>query len=127
MNSLEEAIEAIEGGYEFLLAYAAQGFEANQSGQHATDARNRLTGMKAALDALDRLAKASVGSDAAYDSFLSTLRADAERAAGIVSVVLGADGISSQLIDNFNASSHIRTVLTDLFLLDEALAQKAQS
>ena len=127
MNSLEEAIEAIEGGYEFLLAYAAQGFEANQGGQHATDARNRLSGMKAALDALDRLAKASVGSDAAYDIFLSTLRADAERAAGIVSVVLGADGISSQLIDNFNASSHIRTVLTDLFLLDEALAQKAQS
>ena len=122
MNSLEDAIEAIEGGYEFLLAYAAQGFEASQGGQHASDARGHLTGMKSALEALSELASAAVGSNDGYESFLATLKDDAGRAAGVVNVVLAADGISSQLIDNFNASSHIRTVLTDLFLLDEALS-----
>lgn len=121
MNSLEEAIEAIEGGYEFLLAYAAQGFEASQGGQHSTDAKGHLNNMLSALQALGDLAESATAGESAYQSFIETLRRDADRGAGVVSVVLAADGISSQLIDNFNASSHIRTVLTDLFLLDEAL------
>ncbi len=35
--------------------------------------------------------------------------------------VLGQRAIGSQMIDNLNASIHVRTLLTDLFLLDEAL------
>jgi len=34
--------------------------------------------------------------------------------------VLAQDQIGSQLVDNLNASLHLRTVLTDLFLIDEA-------
>jgi hypothetical protein len=35
--------------------------------------------------------------------------------------VLAQPSINSQLIDNLNASIHVRALLTDLFLLDEAL------
>jgi len=35
--------------------------------------------------------------------------------------VLAQPEIGSQLVDNLNASSHVRADLTDLFLLDEAL------
>ena len=38
-----------------------------------------------------------------------------------VRLVLAQPSIGSQLVDNLNASSHVRAVLTDLFLLDEAL------
>jgi hypothetical protein len=30
-------------------------------------------------------------------------------------------GISSPLVDNLNASIHLRALLTDIFLIDEAL------
>jgi hypothetical protein len=35
--------------------------------------------------------------------------------------VLAQPAIGSQLIDNLNASIHVRALLTDLFLIDEAL------
>ena len=119
--TLSEAIEAIEAGYEFCLAYAAQGFEGSQNGPHQADVRKHLSAMAAALANLDELAGQSVGNNEGFAGFIATLATDATRASGVVELVLAADGISSQLIDNFNASTHIRTVLTDLFLLDEAV------
>jgi hypothetical protein len=35
--------------------------------------------------------------------------------------VLGKQDLSSQLIDNLNASIHLRALLTDIFLIDEIL------
>jgi hypothetical protein len=35
--------------------------------------------------------------------------------------------ISSQLIENLNASIHLRALLTDLFLLDEILGEHARA
>ncbi len=35
-------------------------------------------------------------------------------------LVLTQPTISSQLVDNLNASIHLRSLLTDLFLIDEA-------
>ena len=46
---------------------------------------------------------------------------DATKASAAVRLVLAQPSISSQLIDNLNASIHLRALLTDLFLLDEAL------
>jgi hypothetical protein len=53
--------------------------------------------------------------------FGGLVKADASSAAAIVAVVRAQDAISSQLVDNLNASVHIRTLLTDLFILDEVL------
>ena len=46
------------------------------------------------------------------------LAADTRAALGLV---MAQPSISSQLIDNLNASIHFRALLTDLFLVDEAL------
>ena len=57
---------------------------------------------------------------AGYASFITAVTSDAEKAQGALRVVLARPGISSQLVDNLNASIHLRALLTDLFLIDEA-------
>ncbi len=44
---------------------------------------------------------------------------DARDAVAAIELVLAQPTISSQLIDNLNASMHLRAVLTDLFLLGD--------
>ena len=44
---------------------------------------------------------------------------DARNSLAAVQLVLAQPAISSQLIDNLNASIHLRALLTDLFLIDE--------
>ena len=44
-----------------------------------------------------------------------------EVARGALGVVLSREHIGSLLIDNFNASVHVRALLTDLFLIEQAL------
>jgi hypothetical protein len=46
---------------------------------------------------------------------------DAHDSLAAIELVLAQPAISSQLIDNLNASIHLRALLTDLFLLDEIL------
>ena len=58
---------------------------------------------------------------APYDAFVSVVDHDARNARAAVQLVLAQPSIGSQLVDNLNASSHLRAVLTDLFLLDEVL------
>ena len=58
---------------------------------------------------------------APYETFIATLSQDAEASRAAFSMALDQSAISSQLIDNVNASVHVRALLTDLFVLDEAL------
>ena len=51
---------------------------------------------------------------------------DARSALAAVRLVMAQPSISSQLIDNLNASIHVRALLTDLFLIDEILKGKAR-
>ncbi len=114
-------IEAIESGYELMLAYAAQGIE----GDDAPDSQIRHA-LKEMNNALDNLGKSAVRIAEErelvdYRNFLDAMNADAKRAQAGIKLVLGKPTISSQLIDNLNASIHLRALLTDLFLIDEAL------
>ena len=52
---------------------------------------------------------------------MDQVRQDAARARVAMRFVMAQRAIGSQMIDNLNASIHLRTLLTDLFLLDEAL------
>jgi hypothetical protein len=62
------------------------------------------------------------GAEAApYRGFLDVIARDARDARAAIQVVLAQRAISSQLVDNLNASIHLRALLTDLFLIDEAL------
>ena len=125
MSDFASVVEVIEAAYEFTLAYAAQGFEAGQPGQHEADVRRHLEDMSQALERLGGYARAAAEAHDGFAErgqfFLDTLERDAAGAAGVVGLVLSRQGISSQLIDNFKASNQIRTILTDIFLFDEAL------
>jgi hypothetical protein len=46
---------------------------------------------------------------------------DARDSLAAMELVLAQPSISSQLIDNLNASMHLRALLTDVFLLGEVL------
>ena len=59
-----------------------------------------------------------------YESFVQTVERDGQKAQGAIRLVSSRPGISSQLVDNLNASIHLRALLTDLFLLDEAFSTK---
>ena len=108
-NSLHENIEVIESGYEFLLAYAAQGRESDDG----SDTRATLSGMSDATVAI----VTSLGDE--DGEFPAVVVDDSRKAAAAIRIVLGQDKISSELVDNLNASIHLRALLTDLFLLSE--------
>ena len=121
-----QRIEVIEAAYEYMLAYAAQGIEAIHQVQQNNDIRMHLESMASALDDLGEIAAdlaELVDKDKTreYQDFLDTLSNDAKKTRAATRLVLARSGISSQLIDNLNASIHVRALLTDLFLLDEAL------
>jgi hypothetical protein len=112
--NLGEAIDAVEETYEFMLAYAAQG--RRQEDEDATGGIR--ASLKRADAALAVIADASVTEAGA---FMDVLRQDAAKSSAAIRLVLAQPSIGSQLIDNLNASIHVRALLTDLFLLDEAL------
>ncbi len=60
-----------------------------------------------------------------YHAFIAVVERDAREAQAALQLVLAQPSISSQLIDNLNASIHLRALLTDLFLLDEVLKRTA--
>lgn len=124
--NLEQRIDAIESAYEFMLAYAAQGRQSDQGTGAASELRDYLRKMEASLHGLgpcvaETLSEGSGQSMDACRPFLEAASQDAERALAIVRLVLAKPAISSQLIDNVNASIHLRALLTDLFVIDESL------
>jgi hypothetical protein len=117
---------ALEECYEFLLAYAGQGLsgkENNQSNSQVRDFLNRaveaLSDLPEAYD--EAVRKEHLKPADRYLAFLAVLEKDARDSIATIQLVLAQATISSQLIDNLNASIHLRALLTDLFLIDEIL------
>jgi hypothetical protein len=54
-----------------------------------------------------------------YSTFFKVLGRDADNSLAAIESVLSQPTISSQLIDNLNASIHVRALLTDMFLVSE--------
>jgi hypothetical protein len=120
-DELTRRLELIESGYEFLLAYAAQG-RADDAG---SPVRDHLAGMHSALEELLRVLDDSMGDSSAPHGagtrvFFKAVGRDADIAQGAIGFVLDQPAISSSLVDNLNASIHLRALLTDLFLIDQA-------
>lgn len=123
---LARRIEAIETAYEFLLAYAAQGRDSDQGPGPGQSLREHLRSMEQAIDGLADIATACTRErgaqlEDAAAGFLRAVEEDAHKSWSAIRLVLVQPRISSQLIDNLNASIHLRALLTDLFLIDEAL------
>jgi hypothetical protein len=123
---LAARIETIERGYEYLLAYAAQG----RQDDAGTELRATLTSMHAALEGIGtplRATFAQLQPDAGATVFLEAVERDARVARGAIGIVLTRRQVASLLVDNLNASVHLRALLTDLFLLEQAARAPAQS
>jgi hypothetical protein len=123
-SDLERRCNAIEEAYEFMLAYAAQGLPSDQGNQTGGQLRFFLGRCDEALTGLATLFSQIVAQEDLqpadrYEAFISVLDRDARDARAAVELVLAQPAISSQLIDNLNASIHLRALLTDLFLIDE--------
>ena len=56
-----------------------------------------------------------------YEAFFAVLGARRRNSIAAIELVLAQPAISSQLIDNLNASIHLRAMLTDLFLVSEII------
>jgi hypothetical protein len=123
---LKRRVDAIEAGYELMLAYAAQGLPSDRQSQSGGQLRDFLGRFEAALSGLaelyrDLLAAEQPDKQASYSDFLEVLARDAKAAQAGLRVVIAQEAISSQLVDNLNASIHVRALLTDIFLIDELL------
>ena len=118
--------DAIEKCYEFMLAYAGQGLTGEEGSASSGEVRANL---QRAADAILGLAEAYAAAvkqqklefPERYSAFLGVLDRDARDSLAAIQLVLAQATISSQLIDNLNASIHLRALLTDLFLIDEIL------
>ena len=111
--NIGERCTAIEECYEFMLAYAAQGLDTDAGSQSGTQVREFLRRTVTALT--------GIGEGIDDSAFRAVVESDARDSLAAVELVLAQPAISSQLIDNLNASIHLRALLTDLFLLDEVL------
>lgn len=116
-NQLSESCSVIEECYEYMLAYAGQGVSGDSDGT----IRDFLSRAARALASLEGAYSTVAPRAGTYAAFGAVLARDASDSLAAVELVLAQPSISSQLIDNLNASIHLRALLTDLFLIDEIL------
>ena len=125
--------EVIEESYEFTLSYAAQGHATDKGSGAGRQLREHLARAVDAMRSLESscaalLADGELKPRAPYEAFFKVLERDARDSVAAVDLVLAQTAISSQLIDNLNASTHLRSLLTGMFLVAEIVeAQLARS
>ncbi len=131
LAEISNRCDAVEECYEFMLAYAAQGLPNDHGSKSGGQVRefleravNALTGLAEAC----ALAAKTEGLEPAdkYLAFFAVLDRDARDSLAAIELVLAQPSISSQLIDNLNASIHLRALLTDLFLVDEIVRKHSK-
>jgi hypothetical protein len=118
--------EVVEECYEFMLAYAAQGLLTDKDSKSGGQVREFLLRAVKALTGLAETCAMAVKDEGLepadkYLAFFAVLDRDSRDSLAAIELVLAQPAISSQLIDNLNASIHLRALLTDLFLVDEIL------
>ena len=121
-----EQFEAIEECYEFMLAYAAQGLPSDEGSKSGGQVREFLTRAVQALTGLAESCATAMREEGLerqdrIEAFLAVLDDDARDSLAAMELGLAQPSISSQLIDNLNASMHLRALLTDVFLIGEVL------
>jgi hypothetical protein len=130
LADLAHRCDTIEECYEFMLAYAAQGLPSEGASRSGGQIREFLGRAVRAISGIaescamvvkqERLERAQK-----YQAFVAVLDRDAQSSLAALELVLAQPVISSQLIDNLNASIHLRALLTDLFLLSEIVKNES--
>ena len=126
LAEIRDRCNTIEECYEFMLAYAAQGLPSDQGSKSGGQVREYLNRAVKAIAGLAENCTAAVKQECwepaeRYYTFFKVLGRDANDSLAAIELVLAQPAISSQLIDNLNASIHLRALLTDLFLVSEIL------
>jgi hypothetical protein len=121
----------VEESYEFMLAYAAQGLPSDKGSHAGEQIRDFLHHAADALRGLAEICTRTWKTDGLepaekFLAFCDVLDRDARDSLAAIELVLDQPTISSQLIDNLNASIHLRAVLTDLFLLGEIVRTRLE-
>jgi len=127
-----EHCNIVEECYEFMLAYAAQGHPSDQGSKSGAQIREFL---QRAADAIAALAEGclKVVKDERlepaekFNAFFAVLDRDAQSSLAAIDLVLAQPSISSQLVDNLNASVHLRALLTDMFLMSDIVRSQIAS
>jgi len=125
-TDIQERCDKIESSYEFMLSYAAQGLLTDEGSPSGKQLREQLARMIEALRGLsdscaELMKQEHLAPADCYQAYFDVLARDANKALVAADLVLAQPSISSQLIDNLNASMHVRALLTDLFLITEIL------
>jgi ATPase subunit of ABC transporter with duplicated ATPase domains len=125
-TEIERQCETIESCYEFTLSYAARGLAGDDGSDAGRQLRDHLTRAAEAMRQLERscaeaLEQEQLAPAEKYERFFEVIKRDAEGAIAAVELVLAQPAIGSQMIDNLNASIHLRALLADLFLVTEIL------
>jgi hypothetical protein len=127
-----ERCNTVEECYEFMLGYAAQGVPSDEGGKPSGQIREFLrraaTAIAGLAEACSQVVKQEgLGPAETYQSFLAVLDRDARSSLAAIELVLAQPSISSQLVDNLNASIHLRALLTDLFLVGDVFRSQLAS
>jgi hypothetical protein len=123
--------DIVEECYEFMLAYAAQGLPSERGSTSGSQIRDYLQRARTALTGLPEACTLAIKNSclepaSEYTAFFAVVERDVGDSLAAIDLVLAQPTISSQLIDNLNASVHLRCLLTDLFLLGEVLKKQDQ-
>ena len=124
LAEIAERCDTIEECYEFMLAYAAQGLPSDEGSRSGGQIREYLGRAEKAISGLadncaTALKEGRLDPAEKYRAFFAVLERDASDSLAAIELVLAQPAIGSPLIDNLNASIHLRALLTDLFLLTE--------
>jgi hypothetical protein len=127
-----EHSDTIEECYEFMLAYAAQGIPGDAGDARGAKIRDVLTRAATAIAALAReyveyVREQKLEPAEKYLSMVNVLERDAQNSVAAIDLVLAQPSISSQLVDNLNASIHLRALLTSSFLIGEVIRLQTTS
>jgi hypothetical protein len=130
LAEIRERCDVIEECYEFMLAYAAQGLPSDEGSRTGGQIREFMCRAVKALTGLAESCSIAVKHEGLepverYEAFFAVVDRDARDSLAAMELVLAQPAISSQLIDNLNASIHLRALLTDLFLVGEILSAQA--
>ena len=127
-----EHCNTVEECYEFMLAYAAQGRSSDEGSKPGAQIREFLqraaTAIAGLAEGYSKVVKEQrLEPVEKYQAFLVVLDRDAQDSLAAIDLVLAQPSISSQLVDNLNASTHLRALITDLFLVSDILRSQPDS
>jgi hypothetical protein len=128
LSEIEARCDAIEESYEFMLGYAGKGLPSDEGSQiryYLQRAAGAITGLAKSFSEV--VEKQRIEPAEKYEAFITVLDRDARDSLAAIELVLAQTAISSQSIDNLNASIHLRALLTDIFLLHGILRDRLKT